>query len=88
MIKERHFSPKYDFKTGIIAKISFAISLFFILIIIIEIALNLTILLEPSIFFALTLLFLAVAGFSLFFYSQFAKLSRIVSEIEDEEENE
>ena len=88
MIKERHFSPKYDFKTGIIAKISFAVSLFFIVIIAIEMAFNITILLDPSIFFALTLLFLAVSGFSLFFYSQFSKLSKIVSEFEDEQENE
>lgn len=88
MIKERHFLPNHNFKMGIIAKISFAISIFFIIIIVIELISKRIILLDPSIFFALTLLFIAVTGFSLFFYSQFSKLSKIASEIEGEEENE
>ena len=87
MIKERRFSVKYDFQSGIISKISFFISVIFFLITLIEILLNITIFFEPSVYAALILLFLAITAISWFFHSQFAKLSRIATEIEKEECN-
>jgi len=83
MIKEKHFSAKHDFHTAKIAKSCFFISLLFFAIILIELAFQITILFEPSIFFALAILFLGAAGISWFFYTQFSKLSDIVSDLEN-----
>jgi hypothetical protein len=83
MIKEKYFSAKHDFHTATVAKSCFFISLILFAIALIEFAFQITILLEPGIFFALGILFLGIAGISWFFYSQFSKLSDIVSDIEN-----
>ena len=85
MIKERRFSPKFDFHTGSVTKISFVISIVLLIVVAIELLLNITLLLDSSIFLALAILFLGVTGISWFFYSQFAKLSKIVTELENDE---
>jgi hypothetical protein len=85
MIKERRFSPKFDFHTGVVTKISFVISIILLIIVAIELLLNMTLLLDSSIFLALAILFLGFTGISWFFYSQFSKLSEIVTELENDE---
>ncbi len=83
MIKERHFSPKHDFQTGIIAKILFGLSLILFIIAGIELLFSVVFIFNASIFFALGILFLGISVISWFFHSQFSKLSEIVSEIEN-----
>lgn len=84
MIKERRFSAKYDFHTGIISKFCFFFSVILLLIAGVELLLSITILLTPGSYFALAILFVGLGFISWFFHSQFAKLSEVASEIEDE----
>lgn len=88
MIKERHYSPKYDFQTGSIAKLFFILSVILFAIAGVEFVLSVSIFLDASIFFALGILCLGITGISWFFHSQFSKLSDIVSEIENGEFDE
>lgn len=83
MIKEKHFSAKYDFHTGLLSKTCFFLGFILFLISLVEFILGIKILLEPGSYFALGLLFVGFGGISWFFHSQFAKLSEIAAEIEN-----
>jgi hypothetical protein len=51
----------------------------------IELLLGINILLTPGSYFALAILFIGLSVISWFFHSQFAKLSEIATEIENEQ---
>jgi hypothetical protein len=85
MIKEKHFSAKHDFHTGIVSKSCFFLSILFFVFAIIETVFNFVIFLDSSVFLALGILFIGIAGISWFFNKQFSKLSDIVEEMEQEE---
>ena len=86
MIQEKRFSAKYDFHTGLLSKSCFFLSFVLFLIALVEFIFGLTVLLEPGSYFALSLLFVGLGGISWFFHSQFAKLSEIATEIENEQQ--
>ena len=88
MIQEKHFSAKYDFHTGLLSKSCFFLGFALFLIALVEFIFGFNILLEPGSYFALGILFVGLVGISWFFHFQFAKLSEVATEIENEQHKE
>jgi len=88
MIKEKHFSAKHDFHTGFVSKSCFLLSFLFLVMAVIETVFNFVIFFDSSVFLALGILFIGIAGISWFFNKQFSKLSEIVEEMEQEDYEE
>jgi len=83
MFKKRYFSAKSDFKTGFLCKFAIFLGILFLLIAIILLGIS-----EysqtnyPESFLALAIIMFAVGIILYFFNCQFAKLAKIVDEIE------
>ncbi len=88
MIREKHFSAKHDFHTGILTKCCFILAAFFFVIIFLNNILGRTFLLESSSALGLIVLFLGFGCISWFLHIQFSKLTEIAKEIENTEEIE
>jgi len=103
MFKERHFSAHENFRTGIFFKLSLFLGFFLLLFYVFLKIISLFIgqnntgfirtiydLSQSSIadsIIAFSIVFLGVGFILYFFHLQFAKLSKIADEIENEEEN-
>ena len=104
MIKERHFSPYNDFKTGLFCKLSFFLAIIllavylFVKITSFTIDKNSTGLLkniydfsqtsQSDTILAFSILLFALGVILYFFHYQFGKLAKIAEEIENNEEYE
>ena len=102
MLKERHFSARNDFRTGIFCKLSLFLGFFLLLFYVFLKIISLFIgqnntgfiqtiydLSQSSVadsIIAFSIVFLGVGFILYFFHLQFVKLSKIADEIENEEE--
>jgi len=86
-MRKRYFSVHSDLKTGFFCKLLFIIGMLFLLFCFITYFIP-TLSLSgslPGIFLALAILFFGGSALSYFFYCQFAKLSDIATDIEQDE---
>ena len=100
MIRERHFSVKNDFRTGLFSRLFFIFSIFLIILLVFILSIGFVFSSETSGFFgfvaglyhsslvdilvAFLIISLGLGAILFFFKKQFAKLDEIAKEFEDE----